>query len=198
MASAGRRPDLSWERLLFQFARWPWALLGSVAAVRDWLTGSSVDFRITPKGTSEVDPLPARVLLPYALLSLVSVLPVLAIGDAGAAGGFYIFAIVNALLYALLFLVIVVQHVRENVVRGWRPHYRPALAGQPGGAVPAARAGRCRAWACRRRVARLRGRPAAADRIPLRRVGRRPERHPAAQRAFQSALDPAGPRPAES
>ncbi len=132
-ASGAFRPAdakiLSWELVLFLFARWPWALLGSVAAVRDWLTGSFVDFRITPKGTSEVDPLPARVLLPYALLSLVSVLPVLAIGEAGAAGGFYIFAIVNALLYALLFLVIAVQHVRENVVRGWRPHYRPALAG---------------------------------------------------------------------
>ena len=94
------------------------------------------------------------MLLPYALLSLVSVLPVLAIGDAGAAGGFYIFAIVNALLYALLFLVIVVRkHAPENVVRGWRPHYRPALAGSlaalfllPGLAV--AERGACRSPSC--------------------------------------------------
>ena len=49
---------LSWEAALFLFARWPWALAGAVAAVRDWLTGSFVDFRITPKGTSQVDPLP--------------------------------------------------------------------------------------------------------------------------------------------
>ena len=68
---------LSWEAMFFLFARWPWALAGTIAAVRDWMTGSFVDFRITPKGASEVDPLPARVLMPYAFLSVVSVLPVL-------------------------------------------------------------------------------------------------------------------------
>ncbi len=42
--------------------------------------------------------------------------------------GFYIFAIVNAALYALLVLVIIVQHARENVVRISRRGYRPAMA----------------------------------------------------------------------
>jgi cellulose synthase (UDP-forming) len=119
---------LSWEATLFLFARWPWALAGTAAAIRDWLTGSFVDFRITPKGSSQVDPLPARVLAPYGLLSLGSIMPVLLIGDAGKAGGFYIFAIVNALLYAILMLVIVVQHARENTVRAARRSYRSALA----------------------------------------------------------------------
>ena len=66
---------LSWEAMFFLFARWPWALLGTAAAVRDWLTGSFVDFRVTPKGASEVDPLPLRVLAPYGFLSLASTLP---------------------------------------------------------------------------------------------------------------------------
>ena len=48
---------LSWEAMFFLFARWPWALAGTIAAVRDWATGSFVDFRITPKGSSQVDPL---------------------------------------------------------------------------------------------------------------------------------------------
>jgi hypothetical protein len=87
-----------------------------------------VDFRITPKGTSEVDPLPLRVLAPYGLLSLASVLPVLLISDAGDTRGFYIFAIVNSALYALLLLVIVVQHRRENRVRRPEGFYRPAMA----------------------------------------------------------------------
>ncbi|WP_394893699.1 glycosyltransferase family 2 protein [Mesorhizobium sp. AaZ16] len=119
---------LSWECILFLFARWPWALAGTMAAMRDWLTGSFVDFRITPKGTSEVDPLPMRVLAPYGVLSIASVLPVLLIDDAGETRGFYIFAILNAALYALLFLVIVVQHGRENVVRSPRRSYRSAIA----------------------------------------------------------------------
>ncbi|RJG40775.1 glycosyltransferase family 2 protein [Mesorhizobium sp. DCY119] len=119
---------LSWEFMLFLFARWPWALAGTIAAIRDWLTGSFVDFRITPKGSSEVDPLPLRVLAPYGFLSIASVVPVLLVKDASDARGFYIFAIINAALYAMLLLVIVVQHARENVVRVSRRSYRPAMA----------------------------------------------------------------------
>ncbi|MDW6023476.1 glycosyltransferase [Mesorhizobium sp. BAC0120] len=119
---------LSWESTLFLFARWPWALAGTIAAVRDWLTDSFVDFRITPKGGSEVDPLPMRILAPYGFLSIASVLPVLVIGDAGETRGFYIFAIANAVLYALLLLVILVQHGRENQVKAPRRSYRPAMA----------------------------------------------------------------------
>lgn len=119
---------LSWEMMFFLFARWPWALAGTVAAIRDWMTGSYVDFRITPKGASEVDPLPSRVLMPYGILSIASVLPVLLVSDAGETRGFYIFAIINALLYTLLLLTIVIQHARENVVRVQTRTYRPAMA----------------------------------------------------------------------
>ena len=119
---------LSWEYVFFQFARWPWALAGTVAALRDWLTGSVVEFRITPKGSSEVDPLPARVLTPYAILSVVSALPVLLIANPGEARGFYVFALINAVLYAVLLLIILVQHARENVVRVTSRTYRPAIA----------------------------------------------------------------------
>lgn len=118
---------LSWEYVFFQFARWPWALAGTVAALRDWLTGSVVEFRITPKGSSEVDPLPVRVLAPYAILSIVSALPVVLIDNSGEARGFYVFALINAVLYAALLLIIVVQHARENVVRVTSRTYRPAL-----------------------------------------------------------------------
>lgn len=131
-ASGSFRPAdariLSWEFALFLFARWPWAVAGTIAAIRDWLTGSFVDFRITPKGTSEVDPLPFRVLAPYAVLSIASVLPALIIDNAGDSRGFYIFAIINAALYAVLLLVVVVQHARENVIRTSRRAYRPAVA----------------------------------------------------------------------
>ncbi|WP_163268958.1 glycosyltransferase family 2 protein [Chelativorans alearense] len=119
---------LSWEAMLFLFARWPWALAGTAAALRDWITGSFVDFRVTPKGASEVDPLPTRVLMPYAFLTVASALPVLFIENAGDTRGFYIFAIVNALIYALIFLVIVVRHACENTVRVKSRAYRPAMA----------------------------------------------------------------------
>ncbi len=120
---------LSFEMTLFVFARWPWALAGTLAALRDWSTGSFVDFQVTPKGNSEVDPLPARVLVPYGFLAIVSILPVLLIPDASDnTRGFYIFAILNALIYTVLLLVIVVQHARENKVRYRMWAYRPSLA----------------------------------------------------------------------
>ncbi|TVR11537.1 MAG: glycosyltransferase [Salinarimonadaceae bacterium] len=112
---------LGWETVIFLLARWPWALAGCLAALRDWISGGFVDFRVTPKGVLHVDPLPVRVVAPYAILSIASALPVLLVEDPGQAGGFYIFAIINAIVYAIVFLVIVFKHERENAVRRSSP-----------------------------------------------------------------------------
>lgn len=120
---------LSWESVLFHLARWPWALAGSLAALRDWMTGTFVDFRVTPKGSSEVDPLPWRVLAPYAVIALGSVVTVLLVNDAGESRGFYMFAIVNCLIYTALLLVILFHHERENNVRVTSRFRRPAMVG---------------------------------------------------------------------
>jgi len=85
--------------------------------VRDWTMGTHVDFRVTPKGVSEVDPAPMRVLAPYATLSIASALPALVVADVGPASGFYVFATLNAIVYAITFSIIVIQHARENEVR---------------------------------------------------------------------------------
>lgn len=107
---------LSWEGVLFLFARWPWALAGVIAAVRDHWTGSYVEFRVTPKGSGPANALPFRVLAPYAVLALASAIPVLLIDDARTASGFYFFAAFNAILYGVLLLVIVGRHLHENSV----------------------------------------------------------------------------------
>ncbi len=109
---------LSWEGVLFLFARWPWSLAGTLAAIHDWARGSVVQFRVTPKGDNPASPLLFRVLAPYAALSLVSALPALMLNGVEAARGFYVFASLNAGLYALLLLVIIIQHARENGL--WR------------------------------------------------------------------------------
>jgi cellulose synthase/poly-beta-1,6-N-acetylglucosamine synthase-like glycosyltransferase len=119
---------LSWESMIFQFARWPWALAGTIAALRDWLTGSAVDFRITPKGNSAVDPLPVRVLAPYAGLSMTSALPVALVSNPGEASGFYVLALLNTAIYAILLAVIVIQHARENALQTRSLSYRTALS----------------------------------------------------------------------
>ena len=109
---------LGWEGILFLFARWPWSLAGTIAALHSWVSGRVVDFRVTPKGNDLVGHLPFRVLIPYATLSLASALPALLLDTIDAARGFYIFASLNAALYAVLLLVIVLRHAKENNL--WR------------------------------------------------------------------------------
>ena len=58
-----------WEGVVFILLRWPWSLAGSLAAVRDHITGSFVDFRITPKGDQGLRKLPARIIAPYIALA---------------------------------------------------------------------------------------------------------------------------------
>ncbi|MDO5527906.1 MAG: glycosyltransferase, partial [Paracoccus sp. (in: a-proteobacteria)] len=108
---------ISWEGIIFLFARWPWALAGVVAAIRDHFTGSYVEFRVTPKGDGPADLLPMRVFAPYAFLAICSAAPVILIDDARSASGFYFFAAFNAVLYSIVALTILVRHLYENRIR---------------------------------------------------------------------------------
>ncbi|MGR3759892.1 glycosyltransferase family 2 protein [Roseobacteraceae bacterium NS-SX3] len=110
-----------WEKILFVFLQWPWVLWGCIMAVRDKLTGTFVDFRITPKGGQTRPPLPWRFLLPYLALALISLLAVLLAGNIREASGFYLLALINAAVYATAFSVMVINHCRENGI-AWRPH----------------------------------------------------------------------------
>ena len=111
----------NWEGTLFLFARWPWSLIGTIAAVSDWVRGSTLEFRVTPKERALAEPLPIRIVAPYALLSLASGLPpLLLIGHVKIAIGFYLFAAMNSLLYATVLLLIIIMHRRENPVPSLR------------------------------------------------------------------------------
>jgi cellulose synthase (UDP-forming) len=104
---------VSWEGALFLLARWPWALIGVVVAVIDVIRGRTADFRVTPKGGSRGE-LSARVLMPYFFLSVTSSLPVIVLSDVQVAKGFYFIAALNAVMYAVLLIVVVVRHAREQ------------------------------------------------------------------------------------
>jgi cellulose synthase (UDP-forming) len=107
-------PIFSWEGLAFLFLRWPWALMGSLAAVLDHLRGKPADFRVTPKGSDRADHLPLRVIMPYCIIALASGGTAYAVTDAGSAAGFYVFALVTGATYAGLTLLVLWRHAREN------------------------------------------------------------------------------------
>ncbi len=108
---------LSWETVLFQFARWPWVLLAVLQAVAGWLTGRQFGFKVTPKGAEGAKPLPLVALAPYLALAVGNAAVALAVGRPGPAVGYYWFCLVNATIYIALPLAIVWLHLRENRTR---------------------------------------------------------------------------------
>ncbi|MGW9944698.1 cellulose synthase (UDP-forming) [Rhizobium leguminosarum] len=103
-----------WEGLAFIFLRWPWSLAGSLAALRDYISGSFVDFRITPKGRQQQRSLPLRVIAPYIALAGLCAAAMALASEAAAAQGFYIFAAMNLSIYLSLTVLIVIRHAIEN------------------------------------------------------------------------------------
>ncbi len=105
---------LSWEGMAFLFLRWPWSLLGTFSALWNHFSGTFVDFRITPKGGGDVRPMPYRMIAPYIVLSAVAGLTAWLVTEPGTAGGFYIFNLLNALIYGFLAVFLLYRHAREN------------------------------------------------------------------------------------
>jgi hypothetical protein len=115
---------LSWEGAAFICARWPWVVLGTVAAIADAVAGRRTEFRVTPKGGGEAKDLPLSILAPYAAISLVSGIVAFAVRDLGIANGYYLLAVINAVTYGIVFTVILVAHWRENgIVRRGAPRF---------------------------------------------------------------------------
>jgi cellulose synthase (UDP-forming) len=110
----GNAKLLSWEGVVFLFARWPWVLLGTLSAVADCMRGREFGFRVTAKGDVADTQVPLHVVLPYLAIALFCGLPLLAVDDAGNAGGFYLIAILTSTAYYLIASVIVVVHSRER------------------------------------------------------------------------------------
>ncbi|HEY1454763.1 MAG TPA: glycosyltransferase family 2 protein [Roseiarcus sp.] len=104
---------ISWEGAIFLLARWPWSLFGVVAGIVNVSRGREVEFRITPKASKSRVSVPFRVILPYLALSGASSFVAL-LFDAPAASGFYVFACMNAITYAVVMVVIVLGHVMEQ------------------------------------------------------------------------------------
>ncbi|AKS46938.1 cellulose synthase (UDP-forming) [Octadecabacter temperatus] len=111
---------LGWEKALFAALQWPWVLWGCLMATWDKLSGKFVDFRVTPKGEAASSVVSWSVLLPYFALALGSLVPVLLATNVQDAAGFYIFALINAVIYTSLFAIIIVNHLRENPSRQYQ------------------------------------------------------------------------------
>lgn len=105
---------ISWELMIFQLARWPWVLLGIIAAVVEIIMGKQSNFKVTPKGESVTGDLPLKALMPYAVIILISIVPAFFKTGISHAPGYYFFSILNGLLYSIVVLVIILKQMEEN------------------------------------------------------------------------------------
>ncbi len=101
---------ISWEGILFLFARWPWALFGVIDACICFLCKKEPGFRVTPKGRATKGDISVNILLPYFVLSIAASLPVVLLENVGNATAFYFFSSFNALMYAVILGTVLYQH----------------------------------------------------------------------------------------
>lgn len=106
-------PLLSWEVALFQLIRWPWVVYGSLMGVVMAVRRRHVVFRVTPKGARHPASLSWRILLPYALVVVLTSLPALLVEDARDAKGYYFFLILSQVVYMTALFSIVLIHFHE-------------------------------------------------------------------------------------
>lgn len=108
-----KAPIISWENWMYAFVRWPYIAWGVCAAVLQTVRPSSINFRVTPKTTGGLEPLPARIVLPYAIISAALATAAL-IGESTTATYGYVFlCILGATSYGIVTLALPLLHARE-------------------------------------------------------------------------------------
>jgi hypothetical protein len=105
---------ISWQSILFQFARWPWALLGILEGIIYALINREPQFSVTPKGKRESRHLDIKILLPYIFIAMTSGAVALFTDHAGFANGYYFFAVFNTIIYTLIIILVISLHLHEN------------------------------------------------------------------------------------
>lgn len=105
---------VAWQPILVQLIRWPWLLWAVAHAVVGWIGRRVFSFKVTPKGVSMLKPLPMKILLPYGVISMAGALISWLIPDAGNANGYHVFALLTAVIYFGVLIVVVGLHVAEN------------------------------------------------------------------------------------
>ncbi|MEV0807750.1 glycosyltransferase [Micromonospora sp. NPDC050200] len=106
-------PVLSWEGVLFALTRWPYVVWGVLAATRLNVRPRQVSFKVTPKARTGLEPLPTRLVLPYAVITVVLSAAALLGERSTHTPGYVFLCILGALCYAAAGLAVPALHVVE-------------------------------------------------------------------------------------
>ena len=63
-------PLVNWAHWLYILVRWPYIARGVCSAAADTIRPRAVTFKVTPKGVGGIEVLPARLMVPYLVISV--------------------------------------------------------------------------------------------------------------------------------
>ena len=105
-----RAPVLSWENWLYALVRWPYVAWGVVAAVGQRFRPTPITFRVTPKVRAGLEPLPVRLVAPYAVISIGLTLAAFTGEVRTGAVGYVGLCLLGATAYATVVTAVSVLH----------------------------------------------------------------------------------------
>ena len=107
-------PLISWEGALYLSTRWPYIVIGVIAALSAPFVSTKVDFKVTPKGDSGPERLPAILVAPFFVVSMILTLCAWAGLAHPQVIGYVALALFSAVLNASLALIVSVLHARDT------------------------------------------------------------------------------------
>lgn len=106
-------PVISWENWMYAFARWPFIAWGVLAAVMQKFRPQPLTFRVTPKTTGGLEPLPTRLVLPFGAISALLAGAALTGEATTGAFGYVFLCILGATSYGIVTVAVPLLHARE-------------------------------------------------------------------------------------
>jgi cellulose synthase/poly-beta-1,6-N-acetylglucosamine synthase-like glycosyltransferase len=111
-------PILSWENWLYALTRWPYIARGICAAVLQRLWPRPMTFKVTPKGAGGLEALPARLIVPYTLISAGSAAAALTGEATNNAVGYVFLCIIWGLTYSIVAILVALLHAADAAAQG--------------------------------------------------------------------------------
>lgn len=108
-------PILSWENWLYRLTRWPFIAWGVGAAVWQLFRPSTITIKVTPKEVDGLEPLPSRLIAPYAVIG-TTLAAAAFIGELSSATASYVFlSLLGAAVFIAVTFAVCLLHAAETV-----------------------------------------------------------------------------------
>ena len=106
-------PIFSWENFLYTVTRWPYIAWGIGSGIGQRIRPRNVTFKVTPKGAGGLDVFPARLIVPFVLISVACSGSALAGEGRPTTSGYALLSLLGAFVYAVVSVLVPVLHARE-------------------------------------------------------------------------------------